>query len=111
MKTEPAREVAMFPGAIEMVVRVVRASIMSDPLAIGVDVRSFAVSGHVAECTMFRGRLCREHYELEQVRVQEASRRRSVRHATRSALRKSGNGKQQQRCKKADEISPAHLRR
>ena len=30
--------------------------------------------------------------------------------AGRSALRKSGNGKQQQRCKKADEISHTHLR-
>jgi hypothetical protein len=101
----------MFPGAIEIVVRVVRASIMSDPLAIGVDVRSFGMSGHVAECTMFRGRLCRSIMNWSRSVCRRLPAAEVSATATRSALRKSGNGKQQQRCKKADEISPAHLRR
>jgi hypothetical protein len=62
-----------------MVVRVIRAAVVSNPLAIGVDVRSFGMSGR-AECTMFRGRLCGSTMNwMEQVRVQEVSLRRNGR--------------------------------
>jgi hypothetical protein len=41
---EPAGEVAVFPGMVEVVVRIVTAGGMADPLVVGVDVRSFRMA-------------------------------------------------------------------
>jgi hypothetical protein len=59
VRTEPAREVPVFPGVIDMIVRVVRASVVSNPLAVRMNVRSVGMSLGVAEVAMFCGRLCR----------------------------------------------------
>jgi hypothetical protein len=42
--TEAAGEVPMLPGMIQMIVRVIRAGIVADPLIVGVDVRGVGVA-------------------------------------------------------------------
>ncbi len=46
---ETAGEVSMLPGTVEMVVGIVAAGIVSDPLAVGVGVRDIGMSGLVGE--------------------------------------------------------------
>lgn len=52
-----AGKASVFPRMIEMVVRVVAAGVMADPLAIGVDMRRVGMTGVVVEVTvLLRGR-------------------------------------------------------
>ena len=46
---ETAGEVTVLPGVIDMVVRIVAASVVTDPLAVGVDMRSVGMAGLVGE--------------------------------------------------------------
>jgi hypothetical protein len=41
---EAAGEVAVLPGMIEVIVRIILAGVVADPLAVGVDVRSFGMA-------------------------------------------------------------------
>ena len=50
---EPAREVPVLPGMIEMVVRIATAGVMPDPLAVGVDVGGVWVPSLVAQIPVF----------------------------------------------------------
>jgi hypothetical protein len=55
--TESAGEASVFPRMIKMVVRVVAASVMADPLAIGVDMGRVGMTGVVVEmAVLLRGR-------------------------------------------------------
>ena len=57
--TEPAREVPMLPRMIEMVVRIITAGVMPDPLIARIDVRGVRVPGLVAIIAVFlRGAPC-----------------------------------------------------
>lgn len=51
-----ARKVAMLPGVIEVVVGITRAGVVTNPFAIGVNVRRIGVPGRVAKMTFFRSR-------------------------------------------------------
>jgi hypothetical protein len=46
---KPASEMAVLPGVLQVIVRVITASFMSNPLAVVVNVRRFRVSGLVIE--------------------------------------------------------------
>src|SRR5579863_7875219 len=52
---EASREVAVFPGMVQMHAGIVASGIVADPLAVGGDVRSVGVSGFVVEVRFFRG--------------------------------------------------------
>jgi len=55
---DAAGEASVLPGMVEVVVNVVAASVMADPFAVGVDVRSVWVTGLVVEVTLLRGCVC-----------------------------------------------------
>ena len=55
---DAAGEASVLPGMVEVVVNVVAASVMADPFAVGVDVRSVRVTGLVVEVTLLRGCGC-----------------------------------------------------
>lgn len=52
-----AGEVSVFPRTIDVVVRIVTAGVMSDPLAVGVDVRDIGMARLVGESAAARSRL------------------------------------------------------
>jgi hypothetical protein len=52
---KPALEVSVLPGMIEMVVGIIPAGVMPDPLAVGMDVRGVRVSSPVAIVAVFCG--------------------------------------------------------
>ena len=59
---ECAGEVAVFPGTIEMVVGIVAAGVVADPLVVGVDVWSIRVAFLIDEFGMLgRGARCAVH--------------------------------------------------
>jgi hypothetical protein len=51
--TESAGEPTVLPGMVKVVMRVVTAGVVADPLAVAVDVRGIGVSGFVVEYGMF----------------------------------------------------------
>lgn len=52
---EAAGEASVLPGMVDVVVRIVAAGVMADPLAVGVDVRGVGVSGAVVEVSVVLG--------------------------------------------------------
>jgi len=106
---EPAREVPMLPRMIEMVVRIIAAGVMPDPLAVGMDVRGVWMSGLVAIIAV----LCRGLL-LSSSRSRTMSRNvsgvNSMAATTAFVLRKRCQRKYQQRHKKSDTFFHGHLR-
>jgi len=107
--TEPAREAPMLPRMIEMVVRIITAGVMPDPLIARIDVRGVRVAGLVAIIAVFRG-------GASSTSNRSRPMRRNVVHPlftlgvfTALGLRKSRHGKDQQRHKKSDVLFHAHL--
>jgi hypothetical protein len=109
---ESAGEMAVLPRMIEMVVRVVRTRVVSDPLAIRVDVRSLRMTGRVAERAMFCRRSCRSFMNGRGTMRGWASASDAVLAAMLIGfgLCKSRNGNYLQNRKKADAVFHAHLR-
>jgi hypothetical protein len=52
---EAAGESSVLSGMVDVVVRIVAAGVMADPLAVGVDVRGVGVSGAVVEVSVVMG--------------------------------------------------------
>jgi hypothetical protein len=52
---EAAGESSVLSGIVDVVVRIVAAGVMADPLAVGVDVRGVGVSGAVVEVSVVMG--------------------------------------------------------
>jgi hypothetical protein len=100
----------MLPRVIEMVVRIIRAGFMPDPLIAAINVRSVRVPGLVAiiavflrgaPCTTNRGRPMRRNVPADF----------TLGASTGLGLRESRNGKDQQRHKKPNVRFHAHLLR
>jgi hypothetical protein len=53
---EPSWDATVFPGVIEVVVRIVAPRIMSDPSVVMVHVRSVRVTGHIGYMSLHSGR-------------------------------------------------------
>ena len=52
---EPTREATVFPGVIEVVMRIVATRIMSDPSVVMVHVRNVRVAGHIGSMSLHSG--------------------------------------------------------
>jgi hypothetical protein len=55
--TKPAREPAVLPGMVEVVMGVIAAGVVADPLIVGMDVGRVRMSASIAEVGMFGGRV------------------------------------------------------
>jgi hypothetical protein len=107
--TEPAREVPMLPRMIEMVVRIITAGVMPDPLIAVINVRGIWVPGLVAIIAVFlRSVPCTSKRSRPMGRNVPADFMLGT--TTPTSLRKSRNGKDQQRHKKSNTLFHAHLR-
>jgi hypothetical protein len=73
---EASREVSVFPGMIEMIVDVIAASIMPNPFAVGMHVRSVRVSVLVGKVAILLDAGCRARSRVR--RSSAPGRRRSV---------------------------------
>jgi hypothetical protein len=107
--TEPAREVSMLPRMIEMVVGIITAGVMPNPLIAPIDVRGVRVPGLVAIIAVFHGGApCASNRSRPLRRNVPDTFTLGV--STALGLRESRNGKDQQRHKKSNTLFHAHLR-
>jgi hypothetical protein len=98
----------MLPRIIEMVVRIITAGLMPDPLIAAIDVRGVRVPGLVAIIAVFlRGAPCTSNRSRPLRRNVLADFTLGVFIAL--GLRESRNGKDQQRHKKSNILFHAHL--
>lgn len=111
---EAAREVPVFPGMVNVIVRVIRTGIVTYPLAVRMDVRSLGMSRRVAIRAMFSRSSCRSF-----MNGSRAVRGRfpstdvpaiAMLATTGFGLRKNRNRKQQTHRKKAKDVFHAYLR-
>jgi hypothetical protein len=107
--SEPAGEVPVLPRMIEMVVRIIAAGVMPDPLAIWMDVRGVWVSSLVLITAVFCGGalLTSSRSRTMSGNVPAIN---SLGATPASSLRKSRNGKHQQHNQKSNMPFHAHLR-
>lgn len=88
---ESAGKASVLPGMIDVVVEIVAARIVADPLAVGVDVGSIGMSGFVVEMTVLLNRVRSAHGRgTVGGNVSTA--------ADSTMLREGGEGKQQAEC-------------
>jgi hypothetical protein len=107
--TEPAREAPMLPRMIEMVVRIITAGVMPDPLITAIDVRGVRVPGLVAIIAVLRGGAPCTSNRSRPMRRNGVPAPFTLGALTAPGLRKSRNGKDQQRHKKSNILFHAHL--
>ena len=101
-----AGEMAMLPRMIEMIVRIVGAGVMANPLAVVVYVRRFGMARLIGVSGSFGGSAVRSSFRrrratLRNVSVADVFGRRS-RMLPASILRESGNGTEQEQCKNCE---------
>jgi hypothetical protein len=108
--TEPSREVPVLPRMIEMVVRIITAGVMPDPLIVRIDVRGVRVPGLVAIIAVFRGGRPFTSNRSRPLRRNVVPAPFTLGVFTAPGLRESRNGKDQQRHKKSNILFHAHLR-
>lgn len=101
-----AGEVTMLPRMIHMILRIIGAGIMADPLAVGVDVRRIGMPGLIGIFGSFRRRavrssLGRRRAFTRNVSVADVFRLRS-RMLPAAILRESRNRTEQEQCKNCE---------
>lgn len=104
--TETAREVPVLPRMVKMVVRIVTAGIVPDPLAVRMNVRSVRMPLFIYVGMIFFDGVPGTLHGSRSV----SRRTWSGLMTAWMTLRKSGNGKQQQHRKKAHNVFHCHLR-